>query len=168
LTNFFRSTLMTSPRIPDPDLPHTHPIAPPVRRRRGGQSGNQNARKSGLYAANANPLDLARLSANLPTGLADEIYTLRVFMNRVLQQTDVTAGPERSLSALRAVCHAAYVISRLVRDDQRLASAPPLATLNTLLGLPLGRVGSVDLFDLLLTHAASALPPVPPLPPDSA
>lgn len=60
----------------------------PSGRKRGGQPGNLNALKHGIYARNVRPAEVSDLDLLIEaTGLADEIGVMRVNIRRLLDQT---------------------------------------------------------------------------------
>jgi hypothetical protein len=126
---------------------------PNPRRKPGAQPGNHNARKTGLYSSRENPLELLRLRQVFPGGVGTEIAVLRLFLRRVLAHPPDPTNQPQTLSTLRAVCQAAYIITRLVRIDCALDSLPPVepSPLGALAALPLtpGEIETLfaDLFD---------------------
>ncbi|MGE5071898.1 MAG: hypothetical protein ACM3MF_00585 [Anaerolineae bacterium] len=89
------------------------------KRSRGGQSGNRNAVKHGLYSATFKEHE-RRLLSQLPAGraLGNEIDAIRVVLRRYLAA--LSAAPdsddlETQLAALRAVNRSAQSISSLLR-----------------------------------------------------
>ena len=59
--------------------------AGPQKRSSGGQPGNTNALKHGLYSRRFRSVELAALESMTPLGLQDEISLIRVVMRRVFE-----------------------------------------------------------------------------------
>jgi len=96
------------------------------KRKRGGQKGNQNARKHGFYSAGLNPAEtclfwnIANLGANVP-----ELITLRIKLSSVLQHNSANRRVLRETAKIIAKWyHAKYglhgeenvVFKKLVRS----------------------------------------------------
>ncbi len=83
----------------------------PPKRKRGGQPGNQNARKHGYYSKHFSPEQMKQLEViDYHKGLDPEIKLLRVKINSLL--TDPEADPEHLIKYLR-------VLGRLLAIQRR-------------------------------------------------
>jgi hypothetical protein len=95
-----------------------------MRRKRGGQPGNQNALKHGFYSAGFKERELRALDAGSPEGLAHEIELVRVAAMRYLRLLHTRAPADdldAQLSALRALSLGAMSINGLVRTQLMLS-----------------------------------------------
>jgi hypothetical protein len=91
-----------------------------MKRKRGGQPGNQNALKHGFYSAGFKERELRALDSGSPEGLANEIELVRVAALRYLHALDAQAPADdldAQLSALRAFSLGAMSINGLVRTQ---------------------------------------------------
>jgi len=116
---------ITSPRI--------HGVSPRIHgassRKRGGQIGNTNALKHGIYAQHLNSLSPADLSGFSNSKTAEEIQVIRVMISRHLQmrKKNPSRSPEETLTDLRGVSFAIGRLASLMRlqrnlpDDENLA-----------------------------------------------
>ena len=125
--------MLTKPKIkemkPKPDF----------KRKPGGQPGNLNAFKHGLYSRRYKKLEISDLSAALQNNLEDEIALLRIIMRRVFTYADDDAETleewENVLSVLGA---AATRLAGLLRTQQAIAGRNN--DLTDLLGEAIGEV----------------------------
>ena len=94
--------------------------SPLPKRKRGGQPGNANARKHGLYTRSFRRLEAARLEAALPGGLKDEVSLLRVLVLRTMLflKDNPPETSKEQLSALRQVTQAVARLQHLTRFRQ--------------------------------------------------
>jgi hypothetical protein len=85
---------------------------PDIKRHRGGQPGNQNARKHGYYSSALTGSDKANLTqASQITGLDNEIALLRARLKAVVQ---------RNPDNIRLISEAASTLARLMRTSHKL------------------------------------------------
>ena len=85
---------------------------PDIKRHRGGQPGNQNARKHGYYSSALTSSDKANLTqASQITGLDNEIALLRARLKAVVQ---------RNPDNIRLISEAASTLARLMRTSDKL------------------------------------------------
>jgi hypothetical protein len=131
------------PASGDPAPPRARDNTPQDQRlrKRGGQSGNQNALKHGFYSSIFKASE-RRLLAEMPiTDLSAEIELIRVTSKRFLEALSASKGEldfETHLSALRLVNLSAHSIASLLRAQSLTALADPetLEALGALENLP--------------------------------
>ena len=87
-------------------------MAKKIKRKRGGQPGNQNARKHGLYSSNltVNQLCEFRNLLNLG-GVAPELFALRIKLESVLRQAPANR---------RVLMEASKLLAKWYRSKYRL------------------------------------------------
>lgn len=92
--------------------------------KRGAPPGNLNALKHGFYSSKIRKAsDCADVAAHNFTGLAEEISLLRIYIRRVIQQSeDYNGDLEVSLIILRALCLANASLARLIKVQHFLGS----------------------------------------------
>jgi len=94
-------------------------------RKRGGQPGNQNARRHGLYSAHFHPTELGALDQlDQATSLDHEINMLRIATRRLFEiasAADDESELDTSLATLNALGAAAIRISSLLQAQQRIS-----------------------------------------------
>ncbi len=87
-------------------------MLPEIKRCRGGQPGNQNARKHGYYSSVLTREDRAKLKeASDIVGLDDEIALLRARLKSVIEH-----DPDN----IRLISQAASTLARLMRTNHKL------------------------------------------------
>ena len=87
---------------------------PEIIRSRGGQPGNQNARKHGYYSNALSGLDRADLKeASSITGLDDEIALVRARLKSVVKN-----NPDN----VQLIAHLASTLAKLMRTNEKLSS----------------------------------------------
>ena len=95
-------------------------------KRRGGQPGNQNAVKHGLYSKRFSPEEIENLSG-MREGLTDEIEVARVVLSRILdymQEIEPQNMDIQDYVALQnLVAKHTATISRLMQVDKALTDA---------------------------------------------
>jgi hypothetical protein len=101
--------LSTPPRVP--------------RRRRGGQPGNTNALKSGLYARLFRASELARLQDITPASLQDEIDMFRLIIRRLIQRSGDIADLDMEMRYIVVLSHALGELTRMVKVQNLLPSS---------------------------------------------
>lgn len=106
----------TSPLEPPP---RSQP-AKPARRRRGGQPGNTNAFRHGLYSAQFQPEELLQLDKNVKGELFDEIALMRIHLLHMAERLkDYSTMPLRDfISITNALSLLLYRLSHLTRTRQ--------------------------------------------------
>ncbi|MBE0681121.1 MAG: hypothetical protein IH589_04345 [Anaerolineales bacterium] len=96
-----------------------------MKRKRGGQLGNNNARKHGFYSESFKFLENELLSSSESENFEDEIKLIRVIikrtMDKIAEENNLTL--EENLSVMRTVSFAAAVLERL-RRSKHLAFNP--------------------------------------------
>jgi len=94
----------------------------PEKRKSGGQPGNTNALKHGLYSRRFHTAELAALQSMPAVGLQDEIDLIRVVMRRVFEQAcGETLDLEGWSKTLGALGRAASNIATLLRAQGQVA-----------------------------------------------
>ena len=95
-------------------------------RRRGGQPGNQNAVKHGLYSKRFSPEEIEGLSG-MQDGLKDEIEANRVILSRILgylEGLDLTKlDIEDYVALMNLISKNTATTSRLLQIDKALTDA---------------------------------------------
>ena len=95
-------------------------------RRRGGQPGNTNAVKHGLYSRRFDPAEVEALSG-MQDGVKDEIEAVRVTLSRILDylnSVDVSELKAEEYSAVVSlVAKNASTIGRLMQIDKTLSDS---------------------------------------------
>jgi hypothetical protein len=137
-----------------------HPI--PLKRRRGGQPGNTNALRHGLYSRRLSPADLSRLGLTPGPALPRQIALLRSSLRELLDRGSRVTDVTEAIDLLNRVTVLTGVLSRLVRL-RRLAQAgnpDPQAGLSLLL--------AQQLLDELQQLAPAPSPASPPPGPPSS
>jgi hypothetical protein len=92
-----------------------HPA--PVKRKRGGQPGNNNAFKHGYYSKTFQTAEKTDLETTDSVHLTDEINMLRVFMRRVIEQSESADNLTESLYTLRTLSLASSTVNRLIKTQ---------------------------------------------------
>lgn len=95
-------------------------------RRRGGQPGNTNAVKHGLYSRRFDPEEIEALSG-MQDGVKDEIEAVRVTLSRILEYldtrrlySDTDMDPEDFAAIMNLVTKNAATVGRLMQIDKAL------------------------------------------------
>lgn len=97
----------------------------PSKRRRGGQPGNTNALKHGLYSRRLNPSDLYRLGVNSGYTTGQQIAQLRLYLQDLFESgMDMTDFSE-ALVRLQQISVASGVLARLIRRRKKLPVSRP-------------------------------------------
>jgi hypothetical protein len=97
-------------------------------RRRGGQPGNTNAVKHGLYSAKFSPDELESLSG-MREGLQDEIDLMRVNISRLmtyckeLHDIEKQLKPEEYIALHNVIAKEAATVARLMQVNKALNDA---------------------------------------------
>jgi len=86
-----------------------------VKRKRGGQPGNTNALKHGIYSRFYRAIDLVDLEPLLAIGLEEEIAMLRVLIRRSMAQNEDRQDPDSFLEVVKALSTAFGRLGGLVR-----------------------------------------------------
>ena len=86
-------------------------------KRRGGQSGNQNALKHGFYSRQFKQQETTDLTRLQPTALQDEILMLRVFMRRIVELSSEAVTLSDNLEIVRVLSLATLSLTRLIRTQ---------------------------------------------------
>jgi hypothetical protein len=94
----------------------------PPRRRRGGQPGNTNALKHGLFSRRINPADLYKLGANPGYAANRQIAQLRLYLRELLDRGPHIEDFGESLILLKNINIASGVLTRLI--SQRCTLKP--------------------------------------------
>jgi hypothetical protein len=87
------------------------------KRHRGGQPGNQNARRFGIYSGSFSPAELENLDVNVEGEFLDEISIARIQVLRLAEIVkDYKHMPlDEYIAASNALCHYLDRIQRLSR-----------------------------------------------------
>ena len=85
------------------------------KRKPGGQPGNSNALKHGFYAGQPLPAEVVPAQVDEVQGLHEEIAMLRIFMRRVMLQSDHPMDHRELLDTMRALSLASLSIARLLK-----------------------------------------------------
>jgi hypothetical protein len=94
-------------------------------RHRGGQPGNQNARKHGFYSRSLTPTDIQDLADTAdPSHLDDEISVMRVLLRDLLTRTPEAQNLLQTCELVRAAALLASSITRLVKTQQVINTLP--------------------------------------------
>jgi hypothetical protein len=104
-----------------PYNPPTPPQQAQDKRKRGGQPGNTNAAKHGLYSRNFRSVELDDLPAAMAQDLTEEIAMLRIVMARVLALAAESEDLPTTAALLGSLGHASTQLSGLLKT-QRLIS----------------------------------------------
>lgn len=107
--------------IPTPAAPHTPP------RRRGGQPGNSNALKHGLYARLFPANEFGRLVDVKLVSLQGEIDMFRLVIRRLVDRSSEYDAPELHLRYVVVLCHALSQLTRMVRTQAMLPASDDVA-----------------------------------------
>jgi hypothetical protein len=107
-------------------------------RKRGGQPGNQNARKHGFYSAAMRPGEVADLDALEAEGLLDEIALVRVGIRRLFEVAGDSKAPGELASALEVIGSASVKLAGLLRTQRMIAGGQ--SSLSDALSQALGEV----------------------------
>jgi len=91
-----------------------------TRRKRGGQPGNTNALKHGIYRKHFSHEEIDDLETALQTGLQDEIALLRILLKRTFALANGIEDLEESTKTLNALGAATTRLSGLLRVDKIL------------------------------------------------
>ena len=91
-------------------------------RRRGGQPGNNNARKHGFYASHLPQSDRRALATSKFSGLTEEIALMRASIRRIVSLTPPPDDFYANLDWLRTLCLATTALTRMVRTDAQLGT----------------------------------------------
>ena len=101
-------------------------VSPRIRgvspRKRGGQLGNTNALKHGIYAIHLNSLAPSVLAGFSTNKTAEEIQLIRVMVSRHLQmrKNNPPRSPEETLTDLRVISFAVGRLASLMRLQRNL------------------------------------------------
>jgi hypothetical protein len=85
------------------------------KRKPGAQPGNTNALKHGLHANQPLPSKIVPAEVDPASGLHEEIAMLRVFMRRVMLESDRPMDHRELLDTMRALSLASLSIARLLK-----------------------------------------------------
>jgi hypothetical protein len=88
-----------------------------LRRKRGAQFCNNNARKHGFYSNRLPKADLRGVDNTFINSLEDEIVMMRVFLRRLVAHSAEVHTLEQELELMRAVCLATLSITRMIRTQ---------------------------------------------------
>jgi hypothetical protein len=101
------------------------PAKKPVKRKRGGQPGNTNAFKHGLYSKSFSLAERRGLQAAEGIVLGDEIALLRVLIRRFAEEILSSQGvaPSESAQHLAVVSEAMLRLASLLRTDHMLGGS---------------------------------------------
>jgi len=91
-----------------------------TKRKRGGQPGNTNALKHGIYRKHYTTDEITDLETALQSGLQDEIALLRVLLKRTFALASGVEDLEESTKTLNALGAATTRLSGLLRVDKLL------------------------------------------------
>jgi uncharacterized protein YjcR len=107
---------------PDPyDSPKVPAPSPEPKKNKGGAPrGNTNALKHGFYSRHFKTRELKDLDCE--TDLDDEIKFVRVCIRRISEQAENITSLDQGLEYLRAISHAAYTITRMVKIRKGIGS----------------------------------------------
>jgi hypothetical protein len=96
-----------------------------VKRKRGGQPGNSNAYKHGLYSKNFSLAERRSLEAANGVVLGDEIALLRILIRRFAEEilSSQAATPIETAGNLAVVSEAMLRLASLLRTDHMLGGA---------------------------------------------
>jgi hypothetical protein len=89
------------------------PQPEPKKNKGGAPRGNTNALKHGFYSRHFKARELKDLDSQ--TDLDDEIKFVRVCIRRISEKAENLDSLEQGLDYLRAISHAAYIITRMVK-----------------------------------------------------
>ena len=92
-------------------------------RRQGGQPGNTNAIKHGLYSPRFRQIESGKPVKVKYTGVSDEIDMLRKSIRRVVDLSEDIQSLPDALSYLRVLAFASMSLSRLVRAQKIIADS---------------------------------------------
>jgi hypothetical protein len=100
---------------PEPDSP----------RKRGGQPGNNNAKKHGFYATRLLPEEANELATAKINDVADEIDLMRIHIRRVMEEAaEKTFTFEERLELVSFLCVAVRTLNRLILTHRTLFPPP--------------------------------------------
>ena len=95
-------------------------ILPNPPRTRGGQPGNTNALKHGLYARLFRASELARLADVKPTSLQEEIDMFRLIIRRLIDHSRDLGDLQDEMRYIVVLSHALGELTRMVKVQQIL------------------------------------------------
>jgi uncharacterized protein YjcR len=93
-----------------------------VKRNRGGQPGNLNAFRHGLYSKVFKPLEPDDIEKILSTSLKEEISMLRIATLRTFELADQSEDIDHSIKVLGALGLASIRTSRLLKAQKELGN----------------------------------------------